>query len=187
MSHAIECSNIILSLKDIFPSELIQVIVRLYWYLHSEPVLLLSDSKWDVNHNLMSEFSLTGYNVLTEILEINPNLRFYHMETGSDVIYRLVESNFECTSTLLSVIGDSAKNGVICGIYLIPGSLWNYITLCCDSRMENINGIKTCCEILNYRASWYHCTDHRGPDKVLEWFKNSINHPDFLAAQNILP
>jgi hypothetical protein len=81
-----ECINIIMSLRDIFPLELIQVIIRLYWSLHSHPVLLsiMLRSNGTPSFNPMHvKSSESNVSVLRKILETNPNLRHYSVYSSS--------------------------------------------------------------------------------------------------------
>lgn len=182
MSHVTECTSIILSLKNIFPPELIQIIIRLYWNLHSEPVLLLYSSiAGPIRNLLIRNFSLMGGNILAKILETKSNLRFCHMEARLGGKYSLVESNFKCTSTLLSIMRNMINTVGYVELYLIPGTLWNYAALYPDSEVENINGIQICGQLVNDNRSWY---ELKAPDKILNWVKDTLNDPDFLAVQN---
>lgn len=188
MSHAIECINIILSLKGIFPSDLIRVIIELYWRLRSEPVLLLYNFIDDARDYLVCNFSPTGDSIFVKLLEIKPNLRFCHMEGQFTARHHLVKSNFECASTLLLAVEKAIlKNFTgVCKLHLIPGPLWDYAALCPDSEVKNINGIQTHNSFLDIKSKpqFHYIIKH--PDEIVKWFKDSLNHPDFLAVQNAL-
>jgi hypothetical protein len=182
-----KCISIILSLNNIFPLELIQVIIRSYWNLHSQPVLLSLDVWCLINP--VTDSRLKGYSALSKILEINPDLRYYpiydsnsHELIDMEHIWSLVESNEPIPKAINSWIS------WISIIYLVPGPLWDYVMLYPDSETVNIDSIRGCNEVHEVHEGEimpvlgkYKIID---PDDILRWFNDSLNHPDFLAVQN---
>jgi hypothetical protein len=173
-----ECISIIISLSDILPSELIQVIIRSYWSLHSEPVLLSLTS--EVTRDLVADVGFRKYSALSKILEINPNLRRYPIHDFKFYISSYEKSKERIPKAIHSRISWLSV------IYLIPGPLWDYATLYPDSETINTDSMQ-CCNVtskgkITATLGEYKIAD---PDEVLRWFKDSVNHPDFIAAQNL--
>lgn len=194
ISYVDECISIILSLKHtteyIFPSELIQIIIRLYRNLCGEPVLLLYthiNPIINAGAGAMGEMSLIGDNTLIKILEIKPYLRFCRMEATPPPVYFLVESNFKCALTSVSSKNNPKALNLdtdwLSLMQLIPVPLWDYAMLYPDSNLTNTDSIRTCNRHGNNNnmACEY---DIVYPNEILRWFTDSLNHPDFMAAQN---
>jgi hypothetical protein len=77
-------------------------------------------------------------------------------------------------------------------VYLIPGPLWDYAVLYPDSEAINTGSIQSCdvsrdkyvsaiTDIGRYQISKFDGIF----DIILRWFNDSLNHPDFIAAQNL--
>jgi hypothetical protein len=194
MSDINEYTNIMLSLRNIFPSELIRVIIELYWYLRNEPVLLVyapSEGIWREMFNI----SLRGDNILRKMFEIKPNLRFCLMERNSNGHYHLIESNFKCP--LISLREGTCPRSLnlstmwIAILQLIPGPSWNYAMLYPDSEAKYAStSIRTynpaLKQFVGSELTPYYNSKEPNEVLILRWFNDSLNHPDFLAVQNSL-
>jgi len=191
-----ECINIIMSLNHILPLELIQVIIRLYWNLHSYPVLLSPTTKSvlisltpkinkpDASGHVINTRS-KEYNDISKILKLNPNLRHYPIydpkfftPIGGESSWCLVESDEPIPKAINPWISWLSM------LYLVPGPLWDYAILYPDSEV-NTDSIQSCNgfsknEIIPALGKY----DTTNPDDILRWFNDSVNHPDFIAVQN---
>ena len=206
-AHANECIAVIMALRhneDIFPSELIQMIVELYWDLWSKPVLVLFTSDNchhcgvldDIWYPLpLGEFP-KGESILCKLAEMYPGLRF-------GVISYKNNRDLEHPELYPLRIRDHANWFPM--ILLIPGPLWDHAMLYPESDIELIDGVQIFNgiwedkpfyamnsymglgpdidhKILMYRPKY----DIRKVDDFVQWFTESLNNPGFIAAQNKL-
>jgi hypothetical protein len=208
--RANECITIMLSLRysqeDTFPSELIQMIVELYWDLWSKPVLVLFTSDNchhcgvldDIWYPLpLGEFP-KGESILCKLAEMYPGLRF-------GVISYKNNRDLEHPELYPLRIRDYGRWFPM--ILLIPGPLWDYAMLHRESDIELIDGVQIFngaweddaslddalsvlpCIRPNFdrKSLMYHprC-DGKKVDDYVQWFAESLNNPEFIAAQNKL-
>lgn len=166
-SHTNECINIILSLKNTLPLELIQFIIQLYWNLRSEPVLILHISYTSKEKDILSKF-----------LKIHPGLRFYQIRY--DLYSELFIDNLVIPRSIYRY--KTMFNLML----LIPGPSWDIAACQPNSDIELVNGV----QIFNgiWRNKHLNATIKytRNIDGYVTWFTDSLNSPNFIAAQNKL-
>jgi hypothetical protein len=214
--HTNRCMTIILSMRYIFPLELIQIIIKLYWSLWSTPVLVLLTSDICLHCRSMIDiwypFPLgrlpRGESILCKLTETYPDLRFvdlrYHKQ-GSD----------PHETRLLSCSSEGIEHLESCPSYmryyvrwfpimlLIPGPLWDHAIRYPKSNIELIDGVQVfngTWRDIPFQAKFGVCHDDildngevsrmkyavEKPDGYIQWSMDALNNPEFIAAQNKL-
>jgi hypothetical protein len=196
-AHADECISIILSLRHnqeyTFPSELIQIIMKLYWNLRSTPVLVLFTLDKSYYCRKFSDIWYpsplgqlpTEESILYKLIGMYSGLRLVN-------IYYSDKREFEHPELYPLRIRDHANWFPM--ILLIPGPLWDHAMLYPASDIELIDGVqifnatsKNGVTDINRRFivpnSKYDVTK---VDDYVQWFAESLNNPEFIAAQNKL-
>jgi len=204
-AHANECIAVIMALRhneDIFPLELIQMIIKLYWKLYSTPVLVLFTSNSMCCKNLIDIWYPPPAGRLPKeecflhrLAKIYPDLRFVNISCDTQGLgyseqYPLAMSYYIRWFPM---------------ILLVPGPMWDHAMLYPESDIELIDGVQIFNgiwedkpfyamnsymglgpdidhKILMYRPKY----DIRKVDDFMQWFTESVNNPGFIAAQNKL-
>lgn len=180
--HANECIAIILSLRHIdeyiFPSELIQMIIRLYWNLWSAPVLMLITSKTSRLCSSLNEmwypsiYARKGESILCKLTERYSGLRFVNQVLENPELYPLGVRSYSRWFPM---------------IVLIPGPLWDHAMLYPELDIELIDGVRVMNGIWQGNKWGYIPNyDIQRVDEFVRWFADSLNNSDFIAAQNKL-
>jgi hypothetical protein len=192
-AHVDKCITIIMSLShnqgDIFPSELIQIIVKLYWELLNTPVLMLLGSDGCSHCRNLEEIWYPsplgrlskGESILCKLTEMYLGLRFVdvpctNMGLIHPELYPMWVKHYAMWYPM---------------ILLIPGPLWNHAMLYPESDIELIDGVQVVNgtwedginrKVLRYDPKY----DSRKVEDFMQWFTDSLNNLDFIAAQNKL-
>jgi hypothetical protein len=202
-AHANECIAIMLSLKHsqeyIFPPELIQMIMKLYWSLWSTPVLVLFTADFYCHCKNLSEIWYPqplgrlpkGESILCKLTEMYPGLRFVNAPHNKAIrlehpdIYPLRINHYVNWYPM---------------IQLIPGPLWDHAILYPKLGITLVDGVQVFDGIWEDHVSLddaepnTHRTfllshpkyDATKVDDYVQWFTESLNNPKFIAAQNKL-
>jgi hypothetical protein len=202
-AHTDGCVTIMLSLNGVLPSELIQMIVKLHWELLSMPVLMLFTSDTCYSCRKLEEIWYPsplgqvseGESILCKLTEMYLGLRFVNAPSSDLGLYpAYVRRHIKWFPMIL----------------LIPGPLWDHAMLYPESDIELIDGVQVfngiwedsaslddassvlsvICSIrpkINSKVLMYHPKyDIREVDHFIRWFTESLNNPEFIAAQNKL-
>jgi hypothetical protein len=193
------------SQEYIFPSELIQMIMKLYWSLWSAPVLVLFtlDKSYyckdldDIWYPSPRGRLPKGESILCKLTEMYPGLRFVNISYGT---------NLKIEHPELYPLRMKRYTNWLSKIILIPGPLWDHAMLYPESSIEIIDGIQVFNTILKDNSFYAihgmgHDIEDRIPPKILmyhpkydstkvddyvQWFTDSLNDPEFIAVQNKL-
>jgi hypothetical protein len=189
--HTDECLAIMLSLRDIIPYELIQFIIRLYWSLYSTPVLILR-TIYGQGFELGGASSINlrqvwypfprGWipekeSILYKISQIRSDVRFYEIQCYPP-------NDFRCDSKVPQGMSYYAMS-VHPGTLLIPGPVWDNAMLYPNLYVPLTEGVQRLEQI--GRDTYYnHALGHVIDIGYVQWFTESLNNPEFIAAQNKL-
>jgi hypothetical protein len=166
----------ILSLKHTLPlllPELIQIIVRLYWSLYSEPVLILYVSSTHIRSVRADGYWDCWLSSLDKIFEIYPNLRFHEIE--SDTYNNLIFPKGKYVHTPYFPL-----------VLLVPGPLWDDVVSNPSAHVKLVNGVQHFNICLSKGNRYYVPKYEHNINGHVAWFTDSLNNPDFIAAQNKL-
>jgi hypothetical protein len=197
--HTDECLATILSLQDIIPLELIQFIIRLYWNLHSTPVLILRDVYYDMNSYEEGFYMKTAWyrgalgegseeaSILYKISQIRPDIRFYEiiytLSPERQILFREIEYSpgiwFRYGVGSRKIIRNAFP--IYIGPLLIPGPSWDQNMLHPGFVIDiDKIGIQTLSHKLGTRSYSNRTL------RYVEWFTDALNNPEFIAVQNKL-
>lgn len=175
-----KCIDINLCIKNInmgqiFPVELIQIIMGHIWHMKSEPIILFITS-----HKLEPTADL-GSNVMQqEFSKIYPGFRYGNIRHE----FWGVESDIPYGNQLL------AYDDYMIDIMLIPGHLWDNAVINDDIEFDKK------IQIFNMRWKNNRLIKDYIHDHVLsykndingykDWLQNTINNQEFLKIQNVI-